>query len=199
MSQEMLGEVIVQDVEGTEVFPTMPGMSKEEAEAVFQTMMGEPTPIVTLVMPMNEDIRLPRNKVLLDLTAETEFALYIGSMLHPLRSQYDDATSTHVIKLGFPCVFAYLVSLKCVPVNQEACNLVAVRVKEASMVDADALLYSKNYFVWKHDGMYLASYAGIIGAKFEPPVPSRHYSREEIASKYKQPTVFFNFDDTASA
>jgi hypothetical protein len=95
-------------------------------------------------------------------------------------------------------VFAYFVTLKCVPVNQEADNLVAVRVKEASMADADALLNSKNYFAWKHDGMYLSSFGGMIGANFEPPVPSRHYSREEIAKRYKEPTVFFNFDDTAS-
>ena len=204
----MSGEVVVQDVEdveATEVFPTTPGMSKEEAEALFQSMLDEPTPIETLVMSMNEEISLARNKVLLDLRADTEFVLHACTLSQPIPSHVDYETGKHVVKLDLLCGFALYSSLRCIPTNQQdgnIDNIVVLRFKEASMADADALLYSHNYFVWKQDGMYLASMGGIIGALFQPAVPSRHYSREEIANlshlKNRQ-VVFFKFDDVASA
>lgn len=166
-------------------------LSKEKAEELLEALLNEESRVESETKSLGDELSFGEDKVLLELRSEAPFVFRIADL--DLPSRVDNAE--HVVKLDLPSCFTGVQTLACKPQDDAGlCKQVTTKFKTVDTKHALALRNSGIYFIWHHDGMYLASMGGITASMFTPSVTSRK-TRYDLEKQYVAPTVFFNFED----
>lgn len=162
---------------------------------MLEALLNEESRVESETKSLGDQLSFGEDKVLIELRSEAPFVFRIADL--DLPSRVDNAE--HVVKLDLPSCFTGFQTLACKPQDDvDLGKQVTTKFKTVDKKHALTLKNSGIYFIWHHEGKYLASMNGITASMFTHRVTTRK-TRYELEKHYVAPTVFFNFENEEEA